>query len=340
MNLRYITNLASIAQILWDILTLYGINPRPIFKEAGLDPARMKKSGARFRLDRLERAWAMADEAIGDPCFGLKAAQVWSPAYFGALGYAIMSSDNLKEALWRMERYHKVIIGWQFIEISETADEFRIKLNPGPSAAAVPQRMDAGMAVILEICRRALRRDLEPLKVTLCHPEPPCSEKYRQFFGRHVEFQAESYFMSLSIHLMGQQLAGADQELASLNEKIMTPYLKRLKGDPFLKEVQALIVRHLPSGNVTDESVAAMLYMSSRSLQRRLQERGTTFNRLVNQIRFDLAKKYLARKDSSMSEITFMLGFSDLTSFSRAFKTWSGIPPRRYRQERERTGML
>ncbi len=334
----YVTNLASIGQVLWDLLGLYGRDPRPIFKEAGLDPAKMRKPGARYRADALERAWALASNIIDDPCFGLRAAEVWSPSSMGALGYAMLASENLRTALRRMERYHKVIIGWQFIETAETGDEFRIKLNTGPTSARVHARMDALMSVILEICRRGLGQRVAPVRVALMHRVQACERRYREVFGTQVESGAQDYMMALSLQVVEKPLLGADKELVAINERIMSPYLKRLKGDPFLTEVKGLIVRHLPSGNLTDEAVAQRLFMSSRSLQRRLKERGTTFNRLASQIRYDLARKYLARKDASMAEISFMLGFSDLTSFSRAFKGWAGVPPRKYRKECPKPG--
>ena len=100
------------------------------------------------------------------------------------------------------------------------------------------------------------------------------------------------------------------------------------------QKVKAIIVDQLPSGNVTDESVARTLYMSSRKLQRQLQNAGTTFNTLLNEIRKDLAQKYLREQDTSMTEIAFLLGFSESSAFSRAFKRWMGVSPTQYRNEK------
>jgi len=112
----------------------------------------------------------------------------------------------------------------------------------------------------------------------------------------------------------------------------MIEYLAQLNHDRITEKVKAVIIDQLPSGNVTDENVARALYMSSRKLQRQLQSDGTTFNALLNEIRQDLAQKYLREQDTSMTEIAFLLGFSESSAFSRAFKRWMGVTPTQYRK--------
>jgi AraC-like DNA-binding protein len=112
----------------------------------------------------------------------------------------------------------------------------------------------------------------------------------------------------------------------------MIEYLAELDQDHITQKVKAIIIDHLPSGNVTDEGVARALHMSSRKLQRQLQSAGTTFNTLLNEIRQDLAKQYVRDQDISMTEIAFLLGFSESSAFSRAFKRWTGVSPSAYRK--------
>ena len=112
----------------------------------------------------------------------------------------------------------------------------------------------------------------------------------------------------------------------------MIEYLAKLDQDHITQKVKATIIDQLPSGSATDEIVARALYMSSRKLQRQLQRAGTTFNTLLNEIRQDLAQKYLREEDTSMTEIAFLLGFSESSAFSRAFKRWVGVSPSEYRK--------
>ena len=127
-------------------------------------------------------------------------------------------------------------------------------------------------------------------------------------------------------------LPGSHPQLAELNDQIMIEYLAKLDQDHISQKAKATIDDQLPSGNVTDEIVARSLYMSSRKLQRQLKKAGTTFNTLLNEVRQDLAKKYLREEDTSMTEIAFLLGFSESSAFSRAFKRWTGVSPTTYRK--------
>jgi len=89
----------------------------------------------------------------------------------------------------------------------------------------------------------------------------------------------------------------------------------------------------MPSGKVTDQAVAEALYMHVRSLQRKLKDEGTTFKALLNGVRQELAYHYIRDSRLNVNEISFLLGFSDISSFSRAFKRWTGEPPSAYRQQ-------
>ena len=127
-------------------------------------------------------------------------------------------------------------------------------------------------------------------------------------------------------------MPGSHPQLAELNDQIMINYLAKLDQDHITQKAKATIVDQLPSGSVTDETVARSLHMSSRKLQRQLKREGTTFNTLLNKVRQDLAQKYLREEDTSMTEIAFLLGFSESSAFSRAFRRWMGVSPTTFRK--------
>jgi AraC-like DNA-binding protein len=97
-------------------------------------------------------------------------------------------------------------------------------------------------------------------------------------------------------------------------------------------QVKTKLIQELPSGNISEEIIAEDLYMSQRSLQRRLREEGTTYKELLNETRRDLAAQYIKASSVSINEITYLLGFSEPSNFSRAFKRWTGVSPSEYRQ--------
>lgn len=328
----YATNNASLLIGVWNILEFYGIDPEPLFREMGLNPELMKRPGGRYGLDSIDNLWRKSSEIIDDPCFGLKAAEFWHPSNFGALGYAMLASNTLRTALERVDRYHRFLSDERFITLSETEEGLTFTLDFSHEKRDIPARNDAILAVTMSMCRMNYIEELAPVSVTLTHPKPSCSARFYEYFRSPVVFESPTNSLTLPIEAVDRSLPGSNPQLAELNDKVMIEYLAQLDHDRITEKVKAVIIDQLPSGNVTDENVARELYMSSRNLQRQLQSAGTTFTTLLNEIRQDLAEKYLRDQDTSMTEIAFLLGFSESSAFSRAFKRWIGVTPTQYRQ--------
>jgi len=326
------TNNASVVVVLWNILESYGIDPEPLFRAMALNPELMQKPGGRYRLDNLDNLWRRASELIDDPCFGLKAAELWHPSNFSALGYAMLASDTLRTALERFDRYHCVVTDERPIKLDETEEGLTLTMVFSHERRDIPQRNDAALAIIMSMCRLNYAADLEPVSVTFTHPKPFCSARFYEYFRSQVVFEAPVNSLTLSIEAVDRKLSGANPQLAELTDQVMIDYLAELDHDNITHKVKAIIIDQLPSGNVTDEGVAWELHMSSRKLQRQLRSVGTTFTTLLNEIRQDLAHRYLREQDISLTEVAFLLGFSESSVFSRAFKRWMGVTPSEYRK--------
>jgi AraC-like DNA-binding protein len=326
------SNMASLLLILWNILESYEIDPEPLFQKTSLNSELMKQSRGRYRIDNIDHVWRKAAETIDDPCFGLKAAEVWHPSNLGALGYAMLASNSLRTSLERLVRYLGFLSDEDVMELDETEEGLRLTLVLSQRNVDKSEQNDAAFALILSMCRLNYIEDLAPVSVTLIHPKPTCSARFFEYFLSPVIFEAPTYSLTLPIEAVDKILPGSHPQLAELNDQIMINYLAKLDQDHITQKAKATIVDQLPSGSVTDETVARSLYMSSRKLQRQLKRAGTTFNTLLNEIRRDLAQKYLREEDTSMTEIAFLLGFSESSAFSRAFKRWMGVSPTTYRK--------
>jgi AraC-like DNA-binding protein len=326
------TKYARISLILYNILESYRIDPKPLFLEMGVNPELMKQSGMRYKLNNIKKLWQKASEVIDDPCFGLKAAELWHPSNFSALGYAMLASHSIRTALERMDRYYRVISDEKIMELNDTEDGLTLTLVFSNSLHDIPDRNIALLAVILSICRINYAEKLAPVSVTFTLPEPSCSAKFFEFFKCPVYFEASTNSLTLSLKSVDEFLSSSNPKLADLNDQVMIEYLAELDQDNLAQRVKATILDQLPSGNVTDESVSRDLYMSARKLQRQLESAGTTFYTLLNETRVDLAKKFLRDQGTSMTEIAYLLGFSENSAFSRAFKRWMGVSPSQYRK--------
>jgi len=124
--------------------------------------------------------------------------------------------------------------------------------------------------------------------------------------------------------------------LLAHNHVLMLDYLHRLDKDDIVNRVCTCLVELLPMGEPSRETVAEALNISLRSLQRKLQEDGTSYKDLLDKVRQDLAEQFIGQSHISLGEISFRLGFATSSSFSRAFKRWMGMPPGEYRQQKFR----
>jgi AraC-like DNA-binding protein len=134
--------------------------------------------------------------------------------------------------------------------------------------------------------------------------------------------------------LADEILVGANPELALLNDQVVIRRLARVDRDDIVARVQAVLMDQLPNGNISDESVAAELHMSVRTMHRKLTEVNNNFRMLLVEMRRELAEQYILDNSLTLTEISLLLGFSEPSSFSRAFKSWTGTAPSEARQAR------
>jgi len=179
------------------------------------------------------------------------------------------------------------------------------------------------------------REDWAPRSVWFAHPAPPdTSELLAYFRTSAVEFARGSNRIACSARELELPFASGDQALlAVLDEQAQAVVAsKPAPGDPFYNRLREQIRIALRQGPPKLEDVAAALHMSPRTLQRRLRERDMSFQAVVDEVRHRLALMYLDRSELSVGEIAFLLGYSELRAFARAFRRWTGTSPSELRE--------
>ena len=331
----YLTKLASIQLVNWKLLEEYNKDPLALFKKVQLDPNLMYQQGARYPLGKIADLWEQMETVIDDPCFGLRVATCWHPSNFGTLGYALLMSTCLRTTLERLIRFHRIISDAPFGELKEDGEGNTLIFNLTNKGERQysSAREDAALAWIMSLLRVNFQRPLAPVSLRLTHSCPErCEGKYYSLFQCPITFDASTAGFELKIDDADRILPSGDKDLAEFNDQIMTKYLKTRKSDSLLLQVTRIIVEHLPSGDATIENVASELFMSKRKLQRLLQAEGTSFLKLLNETREEIAKQYVRDKNMNLTEIAFLLGFSEQSTFSRSFKRWTGTSPSYFRK--------
>ena len=235
----------------------------------------------------------------------------------------------------RLARFIQVIRRDIRVQITENEKTITIEIVPleADTSRDVFWYADADASNLISMCRANFGEQLEPVSVSFKHEQPRCAGDYYTLFRCPINFSAEHNCLELSIEDIDKRLPGSNPLMSQIHDQAIIEYLARLDKKDIVQKVKNAIVELLPDGRISDQKVAEALFMSPRNLQRKLEAEGTTFKTLLTEIRRELALKYIQDSELTLTEISFMLGFSEMSAFSRAFKQWTGNSPRIKRQQ-------
>lgn len=324
--------LASVGRPLWRYLNANKIDADAFFRRFGLDPGLINEPRTRYPYRLLCEAWVEAAATTQNESIGFETTRHYTPLDLNALGVTFLSSTTLLEALQRLIRYESVLnsnLSFSIVESDDRIDLVSEIPDVPPNAARIVE--DSRMSVLIHICRLGLNMDLDPLEVAFTYPEPQTTGEHFAVFRCPLKFSQPLSRVSFSLADVQRPFTASNRELALSSDQILDGMIQELKESDIVSQVKRAIIDDLPSGNPSEEAIARRIFLSSRTLQRRLSDENTNFRTLLLEVRRNLAQKYLADKSMPLAEISYMLGFSDTSSFSRAFKKWTGDPPAVFR---------
>jgi AraC-like DNA-binding protein len=175
------------------------------------------------------------------------------------------------------------------------------------------------------MCHDAYGPDLQLREVLLAHPWQACA--YEQYFGCPVRYQSDRSGLIFPIEVVHHPLPAVNQELAIANDRIMGDFDRSLTDNSIIARVRRAVMDRLTSGKPSAQEVARALAVAPRTLQRKLQEEGTTFQEVSDEVRKELALQYVESGEYDLSVVTYLTGFASPSAFSRAYKAWTGRTP-------------
>ena len=324
--------MGSVAALVAQTLRTYDCDPEPLFREAGLDMNLLSNPDTRYPGNRVQHLWQLAVDASGDPCFGFVAGEQVQPAVLHGLGFAWLASDTLRDALTRLMRYSRLISTAANMQLQDTDNSLDLIILPPKGVKFLaPAFQDAGMSGFLRMCRLTAGDEIDPVHVSLKHPRPECARKLQAYFRAPITYNADNNILSFSRQLVDTPLTHANPGLARINDQAVIDYLARFDRDSLTMQVRSKIIERLHDGTPNQGTIAESLNVSLRSLQRKLNNEDTNFKTLLESTRRELALLYIRETHRSLGEITYLLGFSEPSNFTRAFKRWTGASPIEYR---------
>jgi AraC-like DNA-binding protein len=309
-----------------------GLDVEALFQDAGSDLAALDNPDLRVPSATVNRLWQLAVERSGNPTIGLTAARVPRPVLFDIVGYAMMSSPDLRGLLERTARYFRIITDVVTFTVAEEPDGYRVRLATAADEADRPwQRYMFTLLSLLSFVRWIMMRDLRPLAVEVIATARDEMISYQQAFECPLRFGAQANALLFSYSDIALGLPTAQPRLAGVHERVVGEYLARLDEPGTTARVRIEISQHLADGEPRRATIARALGMSERTLQRRLEDENTSYRRILDDTRKELARNYFEQGDVSLTHMSYLLGFNDQSSFFRATQRWFGTTPQQFR---------
>ena len=320
--------------MLWKTIESYGIDPEPLFAAEGIKVRLPIDPSMRLPYEKIDRIRAKAVKISGDDAIGIRSASVYSSSQLGALGYAWQASLTLRKACTRLERFIRVVNDKAVVRVEDSDGCMIVTLQLDIPSECITARDDGALAIITRMCRLVSGEGFRLQAVNFKHPAPSDIKPFFEYFGCQLNFDQTENQLLIPLSIVDELLVGANSELALLNDQVVTRRLAQLDRKDIVARVQSALMEQLPNGNISDDSVADALYMSVRTMHRKLAEVDNNFRNLLVEMRRDLAEHYILDNSLTLTEISMLLGFSEPSSFSRAFKHWTGSAPSEIRQAR------
>ncbi len=274
----------------------------------------------------------MCVEVTNNPYFGLTVARHVHISNLHALGYALAASTTLMDFCRRLQRYFRLVSQAANVGVTETESEVFLRFEHLVEISGETE--DAFFSFLVLTMRLLYKRGFNPVRVEFHRPMPREGPgPYKVLMRAPVSFSHAAGMLVFEKTDLLEPLDGSCPELAHVNDNIVVSYLARLDKNDVITGVTQKIIEFLPDGDCTRDKVANALCMSPTGLQSKLSQRGTNFQQLLDGTRKELACSYLRQAARSVTEITFLLGFTDTSNFTRAFKRWTGVSPTEFRQQ-------
>ena len=271
-------------------------------------------------------------EQLSDPGFAVALAAAVPKGSYGVAEFLIRSSPTHRSASENLVRFSGLLGRHQTFTFVETENEAQLHNSPTVAPTCLGRYLNEYATKVIVDSLKSMA-DVPLTRVWFINPPPASIDHLVAAFGtKKLAFDQPTNGHAMARSELEREVKGSDSALFGfLEEHAIAALASRPKGDDLIDRLRELIREAVERGEPSIERLAMRLQLSARTLQRRLAEKGTSFQEVLDGARFDLARAFLREARLELTEIAYLLGYSELRAFDRAFKRWSGLTPGEYR---------
>lgn len=297
-----------------------------------LSLADLDDSGRRLETTRYQQMLLEAGRLCADPVIGLHVGEAIKASQYGALGYIAMSCERLGQVFDYHQHYEKLVSDRAISRYQAVGSGYCLTWDTGDTQLATAV-VEENLASWVTFTRWITASKLSPEKITVQHSAPEDVSEYQRIFACPVLFEQPQVALYFPRNFLDIPISQHDPMMRDIMDSKAKQQLQLYaQQDGLLTDIRHILQKHWPIGEVKIEAVANQLGLTARTLQRRLQELGHSFQGVQDDTRKQLAHFYLCESAISLTELAFLLGFADQSAFQRAFKKWYQQTPGQYRK--------
>lgn len=311
-----------------------GASLNDLCADIGIEPSQLNDSGQRLKFEEAYRTWECAFKLTRDPLLGLHIGESANPTILGLVGHLMQSSPDLLQAFQNVCIHAEVATDMFQYHLKQKGEQVFLQFRPAAlwvnvSASSARHATEQAMAGTLQVFYLLSGHRVYPQLATFNYKRPSAAHagEYERVFQSPVKFNAPASELIFSEHQLNIPVLSYDRSLLSVFERLLKE--KKTKANPtWVQQLRQLILGEFSGQVPAIEILASRMNLTTRSLQRRLAEEGTTYREFTTAIKSEVASQLLAAQGSKVTQVAQLLGYSEASAFRRAYKQWNNKTPR------------
>ena len=317
-----------------DLTRSLGGHPQRLMRASGIHPRVETDHDSYISFAALCDLLERTADATGCETFGLRLSEAQGIDSLGPLGLAMQNCATFREAIGEWRQFQSVHLRGAHSELNVVGSQLHWTLHVDePGRLGTRQKIAQSLGLACNVFRVLLGPRGNPVSVHFMQPAPADRSDFRRVFRSPVLFSQDADFIALPRDTLEHPIERSNPDL----RRLIDHYLREMKtgiSESLEDQIRKVIRSGLSRQDCSIEDVAAMLSVAPRTLQRQLQQRGTSFSRLLEEVRASAARRHLAESQLSLTQLAAILGYSELSAFSRAFHRWHGQSPQQWQRSR------